>query len=114
MKTITENKIQQEIVMYYRNAYCLKHHTPRNIIFSVPNDSKNAVEQMRKVATGLYAGVSDLIMIHFGKVYFIEVKTDTGRQSPKQIEFQQIVQNQGFKYHVVRNLEDFRQIITII
>ena len=106
----TEDKLQQEIVMWYRNTYCLKHHNPRNIIFSVPNDSKNAVEQIRKIATGLYAGVSDLIMIHFGKVYFFEVKTDTGRQSEKQIDFQKLVENQGFQYFLVRNLKNFQEI----
>ena len=111
MRTVTENKTQQEIVMWYRNTYCLKHHTTRNIIFSVPNDSKNAVEQMRKVATGLFAGVSDLIMIHFGQVMFIEVKTETGRQSDKQKEFQQIVENQGFKYYLVRSLKEFKEIV---
>jgi hypothetical protein len=107
----TEDKIQQEIVMWYRNTYCLKHHNPRNIIFSVPNDSKNAVEQMRKIATGLYAGVSDLIMIHFGQVYFIELKTDTGKQSEKQKDFQLIVENQGFKYYLIRSLKEFQKII---
>lgn len=108
----TEDKVQQEIVMWYRNTYCLKHHNPRNIIFSVPNDSKNAVEQMRKIATGLYAGVSDLIMIHFGQVYFIELKTDTGKQSEKQKDFQLIVENQGFKYYLIRSLKEFQKIIT--
>jgi hypothetical protein len=107
----SEDKIQQEIVMWYRNTYCLKHHNPRNIIFSVPNDSKNAVEQMRKIATGLYAGVSDLIMIHFGKVYFIELKTEIGKQSEKQKDFQTIVENQGFKYYLIRSLKEFKESI---
>jgi len=107
----TEDKIQQEIVMWYRNTYCLKNHNPRNLIFSVPNDSKDAKEQMRKIATGLYAGVSDLIIIHFGKVLFVEVKNDKGRQSDKQKDFQQLIEAQGFKYYLVRSLEDLKQII---
>ena len=107
----SEDKIQQEIVMWYRNNYCLKKHDPRNLIFSVPNDSKDAKEQMRKIATGLFSGVSDLIMIHFGNVYFIEVKTDVGRQSDKQKEFQMLVENQGLKYFLVRNLKNFQEIL---
>lgn len=107
----TEDKIQQEIVMWYRNTYCLKNHNPRNLIFSVPNDSKDAKEQMRKIATGLYAGVSDLIIIHFGKVLFVEVKNDKGRQSDKQKDFQQLIEAQGFKYYLVRSLEELKQII---
>ena len=107
----TEDKIQQEIVMWYRNTYCLKNHNPRNLIFSVPNDSKDAKEQMRKISTGLYAGVSDLIIIHFGKVLFVEVKNDKGRQSDKQKDFQQLIEAQGFKYYLVRSLEELKQII---
>jgi len=107
----SEDKLQQEIVMWYRNNYCLKKHYPRNLIFSVPNDSKDAKEQMRKKATGLYAGVSDLICIHFGKVLFIEVKTDVGIQSPRQKDFQNIVENQGFKYYLIKSLEKFKEIL---
>lgn len=106
----SEDKIQQEIVMWYRNNYCLKKHDPRNLIFSVPNDSKDAKEQMRKIATGLFSGVSDLIVIHFGVVFFIEVKTEKGIQSEKQKEFQNIVENQGFNYYLIRSLEEFKKI----
>ena len=44
---------------------------------------------------GLKAGVSDLIIIQPDRVLFVEVKTDTGRQSPKQKEFQSIVEMMG-------------------
>ena len=104
----TESKIQQEIVMWFRNNYCLLKHNPRSVIFSVPNDSKDVKEQMRKKATGLYAGVSDLICVHFGKVLFIEVKADNGIQSPRQKDFQNIVESQGFEYYVVRSLDEFK------
>jgi len=107
----SEGKIQQEIIVFFRNNYCLKHHNPRSAIFSVPNDSSNAKEQMRKIATGLMAGVSDLICIHNGKVLFIECKDDKGRQSDKQKEFQERVEAQGFSYYLVRSLEDFKKII---
>ena len=111
MKTTTENKIQQEIVQYFRNNYCLKHHNPRQCIFSVPNDSKNAVEQQRKVNTGLMAGVSDLIVLINGNAIFVEIKTEIGKQSDKQKEFEETVTLQGFKYYLVRSLEEFKQII---
>jgi hypothetical protein len=113
MKTTTENKIQQEIVQYFRNNYCLKHHNPRQCIFSVPNDSKNAVEQQRKVNTGLMAGVSDLIVLINGNTIFVEIKTEIGKQSDKQKEFEETVTLQGFKYYLVRSLEEFKQKIEI-
>ena len=104
----TENKLQQEIIMYYRNNYCLKHHEPRHAIFSVPNDSKDAKEQMRKIATGLMSGVSDLIILRPNETIFCEVKTDFGKQSEKQKDFQSLVENLGFKYILVRSLDDFK------
>lgn len=112
MKTISENKIQQEIVLWYNNNFCLKHHNPRQCIFSVPNDSINAIETKRKVNTGLMAGVSDLIILHNGGCLFIEVKTLSGKQSEKQKDFEKIVSFQGFKYYLVRSLEDFKKIIS--
>ena len=108
----TENKLQQEIIMFYRNNYCLKHHTPRHAIFSVPNDSKDAKEQMRKIATGLMSGVSDLIILRPNETIFCEVKTDAGKQSEKQKDFQKLVELLGFKYILVRSLEEFKINIT--
>lgn len=107
----TENKIQQEIVLHINNKYCLKHHKPRFLLFSVPNDSINAIETKRKVNTGLLRGVSDLILVMPGKLLFLEVKTDTGYQSESQREFQKRVEELGFSYHVVRSIEDVEVLI---
>ena len=107
----TEAKTQQEIVRWFRNNYCLKFHDPRCVIFSVPNESRNARENMQKKATGLMAGVSDLIVVLPGKVLFVEVKTDTGRKSKNQKTFKEIVSNLGFDYFVVRSLEEFKHVV---
>ena len=61
--------------------------------------------------TGLLSGVSDLIVVLKGRVIFVEVKNEVGKQSEKQIKFQQQVENLGFKYYLVRNLEDFKKCI---
>ena len=105
----TESKIQQEILIFYKNNFCLNHHTPQHIIFSVPNESSNAKEQMYKKALGLMAGVSDLIIITESEVIFVEVKTPTGTQSKSQKEFQSKVEKLGYRYLLVRGLEDFKQ-----
>ena len=96
----TENKTQQEMVQWFRNNYCLKHHNPRYCIFAVPNDSKDAKEQMRKVSTGLLAGVSDFIVLGKGITSFFEVKTLTGVQSEKQKDFEKQVTDLGFNYYI--------------
>jgi hypothetical protein len=104
----TEGKIQQEIVMWHRNTYGLKHHNPRDIIFSVPNERQNKIEQMRMIATGLMAGVSDLIVVMNCKIVFVECKDDTGRQSDRQKEFERLVTDLGFTYVLVRSLEEYQ------
>lgn len=103
----SEDKIQQEIVMWYRNNNL----NNNNIIFSVPNEGKSAKEQMFKKATGLMSGVSDLICINNGEVLFVECKDFKGKQSEKQKDFQKTIELQGFKYHLVRSLEEFQKII---
>lgn len=100
----SEGKIQQECVIWFRNNN-LK---TSNLIFSVPNEGKSAAEQMYKKALGMMSGVSDTIIIMQNKVVFCEFKDATGKQSDKQIIFQNKVENLGFEYWLIRNLEDFK------
>jgi hypothetical protein len=52
-----------------------------------------------------------LIVIKNNEVLFVEVKTEIGKQSPKQKKFQKKVEDLGFEYYLVRNLEDFKKVI---
>ena len=45
-KLETESRIQQDCIRYFRNMYCLKHHKPQLIMFSVPNEGKDLREQL--------------------------------------------------------------------
>ena len=78
-------------------------------MFSVPNESVGS--QQRKVNTGLLKGVSDTIIIHKGVCMFVEFKTLTGVISPFQKDFKEKVEKQGFKYYLIRSLEEFKKII---
>ena len=66
---------------------------------------------MRKIANGMMSGVSDLIVLMENQCLFFECKTEIGKQSDKQKEFQLQVENLGFKYFIVRSLIDFQNII---
>lgn len=100
-----ESKIQKEIVRYFRYAY------PKSLIYAIPNGGKrNVIEASRLKSEGVLAGVSDLHVIHDGAIYFIEVKTDKGKQSESQLDFQNKVESQGFKYFIVKNVDDFIKI----
>jgi hypothetical protein len=110
---MNESKLQQEIFNWYQNNYCLKFHEPRGMIFSIPNGgTRNKLEAITMKATGLLAGASDLIVITpNGKLIFVELKTDTGKQSDKQIDFENRVKKLGFEYHLIRTIDEFKIII---
>jgi len=109
----TENKIQQDIVMWFNNKYCLMHHKPRLLILSIPNDSINAIETKRKVNTGLLPGASDLIVCLPSKMLWVEIKTPIGTQSIHQKQFQQRVEELGYDYCLIRSLEEFKATILL-
>lgn len=112
-KMLPENQIQQQIFIWFNNTYCLKFQEPRGIIFSVPNDSINAIETKRKKQTGLLRGASDMIIIlPNGKLIFVEIKTEKGVQSEYQKYFQNRVEKLGYKYLLIRSLKQFQDEIT--
>ena len=111
---MTESSIQSSAVQWFTNNYCLKHHEPQFLCFSVPNEAiqKMAWKQINMFkAMGLKSGVSDVIVLLEGKVLFVEFKAEKGVQTPKQKDFQQAVETLGFEYHICRSLEQFQKVI---
>jgi hypothetical protein len=113
---MTEDQLQAQIYTYYNNNYCLKNQNPRGIIFSVPNGGTRFVVEAKKLKqTGLLSGVSDLILITpKGKAIFLELKTQTGKQSDSQKDFEIRIKNLGYKYYIIRTLEEFKELINSI
>lgn len=68
-----------------------------------------SIDKMK--AMGMVNGVSDTIVVLPNKTLYCEFKTSVGVQSQAQKEFQQIVTDLGHEYHVVRSLEQFKEII---
>lgn len=66
---------------------------------------------MKLKATGLLAGASDLVLIHRGKVYFIELKDATGTQQSNQKEFQSRLAENGQQYFIFRELIEFQKFV---
>lgn len=96
-----ENKIQQEIIIWFRNTQ------QEGVIFSVPNEGSNPAEQMYKKSLGMLAGCSDLVLVQKNKITFVECKDEKGVQSEKQKIFEKNVNNLGFDYIICRSLENF-------
>lgn len=108
---MTEAHIQQQIVIWFTNKYCLLINEKRCLVYSVPNDSINAIESKRKKNTGMLKGVSDLVLLlPNGKSIFVEVKFGSNTQSDSQKEFQARVQLLGFEYWLVYSLEQFQKL----
>lgn len=87
------------------------------LLISVPNGVATSATQGRILkAEGMVAGASDLILLLPNRNHpylCVEMKTDTGRQSTAQKEWQQAVENQALaRYAVARSVEEFISLIT--
>lgn len=75
------------------------------------NNSRNKIQAMMDKGKGLQKGRSDLVFYYRGVAIMIELKTPTGTQEKDQIIWQSKIEAAGFKYHLVRSLEEFQKII---
>jgi hypothetical protein len=110
----SETKIQAECYMWYNNTYCIKQQKNRGMMFSIPNElgTTNAIKTVISKSMGLLAGVADTIVILPSKeLVFVEFKTDIGKQSPAQKDFEKRVTNLGYKYFIIRTFDEFKKII---
>lgn len=101
-----EDAIQQNIVRWFNNNYCLEHYALRSLILHIPNQ-----KQFRLINIGVYPGAADLLVIHKGKTFFVEVKTKDGSQSLAQVKFQSHAEAAGADYYIVRSLDEFKLLI---
>jgi hypothetical protein len=116
MKKQTESKIQQAIVQYLS----LIANGKDLVYFSIPNEAWGAgrrkkilsgpeygkINELKKM--GMLPGCADLCIVYNEKAYFIEVKTDTGKQSQAQILFMDNVLKAGCEYAVCRSVDDVK------
>lgn len=127
MKNIPETVIQQSIYIDFNNNYCTIKNNPRLIIYAVTNgfginlpkempscwvkvvNSEISKINQLHVKLGMLAGVSDLKIEGVnGRVLSVEVKTETGNQSPYQIKMQKRVEELNGRYILVYSLLDFQ------
>lgn len=102
-----EHRIQKSMVDWFR----LKYPAMRHNLFAVPNGGRrDAASGRRLKEEGVLPGVADLIFLKSNRFYgalLVEVKTDTGRQSKEQREWEERITADGYKYAVVRSLDEF-------
>lgn len=105
-----EARIQAWCVFWLRNKYPETH----GLFFTINNNATSIRGGVNNKAMGVVAGVSDCVFFWGGKLYCIEFKTFKGRQSPDQKKWQENITKQGAEYHIVRCLEDFKELINKI
>lgn len=106
-----EDSLQRSCVQWfslqYREIANLLHHSPNG-------GKRNMIEAARFKAMGVRAGFPDLILCIARQGYhglFIELKTEKGKQSKHQRFWQISLEEQGYRYEIVRSIEEFQTII---
>jgi len=100
-----EHHIQKQIVRYLRGNGIFVFAVPNGVFFNAGKKSFAYINKLK--AEGFLDGVSDLIIgLPGGITVYIEVKSPSGRQRPKQKQFEIDVKRLGFKYEIWRDLRD--------
>lgn len=105
MQSPNEKTIEKQILQYL--TYLKDGYFWKNNSTGVYDPVKNTFRKAK--SPFLINGVSDIIGIYQGKVFFIEVKTKTGRQSVSQKLFQANIERCGGTYLLVRSLSDIEK-----
>lgn len=104
-----EHRLQSACVRWYRLQYPKMKHN----LFAIPNAAKRTARVGAYMKEeGLLPGVADVVLMKSNRFYgacFFEFKTSKGRQSESQKEWQHKITADGYKYVVVRSIEDFQR-----
>lgn len=107
-----EHRIQCAIVKWFYYAYPAYR---GGCLFAVPNGGHRNIQTARNLkAEGVNSGVSDLLLLVPKREYHglcVEVKTPVGRQSENQKNWQRIIEAQGYRYEIVRSLDEFAELV---
>ena len=110
----SEEQFQSACCIWFWNTY----HSERMRLFAVNNNPSTLLsgkmqqrEGAKQRGLGIVAGVSDLVFIGDGFVYFIELKLPTGTQQDNQKEFEQVVRSLCHRYIIIRTISEFKELI---
>lgn len=107
-----EHKLQVSMINWFR----LQYPSMRHNLFAIPNGGRRDAATGRRLKDeGVLAGVSDLILLKNNRCYgalLIETKTRKGIQRESQKEWESKITADGYKYVIVRSLDEFIEVVT--
>ena len=105
---MTEQQLQQQCFKWFHNYYPLF----RGLLFHVQNNAVNKIQGNHRKSLGVISGVSDFIALTPTGTYIaIELKTESGKQSKAQKEWQSKIETYNGKYYICKTLEQFQEVI---
>ena len=105
-----EYKLQKACVQWFNYQYPQY----KGLLYMNMNNPRNKINGALMKAAGMVSGVSDLTYLHDGKVYFIELKTPTGKMTTNQKDWSTKIMSFGYDYVVIRTLTGFTEFINDI
>lgn len=107
-----EHKLQVSMINWFR----LQYPSMRHNLFAIPNGGRRDAATGRRLKDeGVLAGVSDLILLKSNRCYgalLIETKIRKGTQRESQKEWESKITADGYKYVIVRSLDEFIEVVT--
>ena len=106
-----ETVLQREIVGFIRSLGFIPVHVPNGSVLA-GGASQRARQMAGLKRDGLCVGFPDLIVYsEGGRICHLEVKTESGEQSPAQKECEEWLVFFGNRYAVVRSVEDVEEVL---
>lgn len=101
-----EKDIQRAIVNF------LKIYSRKGTVIEYKQIARVNPHTGKRFFASVYPGVSDMMWFAAGgKTAFLECKTEKGRQSDHQIEFQKKMESLGYEYRIVRSIDDVLDLV---
>jgi hypothetical protein len=111
MRNLYESRLQVSCVKWFDYSYPkLKLN-----LFSIPNEGARTVANgARMKAQGRRAGTADMFFAKSNYQthgLFLEFKIGKGKQSESQLAFEKAVKNEGYRYEIITDFDQFKNLI---
>lgn len=101
----SEKEIQDSILQWLAIVKIFHYRQNTGAFSKEYTRKRDGVTKMSFIRFG-YPGASDIVCVAKGFYIAIEVKDETGKQSPDQVEFQRRIEEEGGFYILARSLDD--------